>query len=91
SVYVADDHSSNLAGLINSISTEVPVFAADLRMEKSIIRGLEAFARGFVKDGVGAGGASIAAMLKSNGRINGSMLLKTIEEEYEGVLHGKSH
>ena len=91
SVYVTDDHSSNLAGLINSISTEVPVFAADLRMEKSIIRGLEAFARGFVKDGVGAGGASIAAMLKSNGRINGSMLLKTIEEEYEGVLHGKSH
>ena len=89
--YVAYDYSSNLAGLINSISTEVPVIAADLHMEQSNIPGLEAFARGFVKDGVGAGGTSIAAMLKSDGRINGSMLLKTIEEEYERVLHGKSH
>ena len=90
-VYVAYDYSSNLAGLINSISTEVPVIAADLRVGQSNIPGLEAFARGFVKDGVGAGGTSIAAMLKSDGRINGSMLLKTIEEEYERVLHGKSH
>ena len=80
-----------IAALINSISTEVPVIAADLHMEQSNIPGLEAFARGFVKDGVGAGGTSIAAMLKSDGRINGSMLLKTIEEEYERVLHGKSH
>jgi uncharacterized protein (TIGR00303 family) len=90
-IYVAYDHSSNLGGLINSISAEVPVFAADLRMEKSNVPGLEAFARGFVKDGVGAGGTSIAAMLKSNGRINGSILLKTIEEEYERILHDKSH
>ncbi|MFZ0511887.1 MAG: phosphoribosyltransferase, partial [Candidatus Nitrosopolaris sp.] len=90
-VYVAYDHSSNLAGLVKSISTEVPVFAADLHMEKSIIPGLEAFARGFVKDGVGAGGTSIAAMLKSKGRINGNILLKTIEKEYECILHGKSH
>ena len=90
-VYVAYDHSSNLAGLINSISTDVPVFAVNLHMEKSNIRGLEAFARGFVKDGVGAGGTSIAAMLKSNGKINGLILLKTIEEEYERVVQGKSH
>ena len=89
-IYVANDNSSNLAGLVSSISTEVPAFAADLRMEKSPIRGLEAFARGFVKDGVGAGGTSIAAMLKSEGRINGDILLKAIEEEYEYVLHGKS-
>jgi uncharacterized protein (TIGR00303 family) len=88
-IYVAYDHSSDLAALVNSVSTEVPVFAADLHMGNSIIPGLEAFARGFVKDGVGAGGASIAAMLKSKGRINGGILLKIIEKEYDAILHVK--
>lgn len=89
-VYVAYDYSSDLAALVNSISTEVPVFAADLHMGDSIIPGLEAFARGFVKDGVGAGGTSIAAMLKSKGKINGNILLKIIEKEYDSILHGRS-
>lgn len=89
-VYVAYDHSSDIAALVKSISTEVPIFAADLHMEKSIIPGLEAFARGFVKEGVGAGGTSIAAMLKSKGRIDGNILLKRIEEEYHRILRGKS-
>jgi len=90
-VYVAYDDSSNLAALVNSISPEVPVFAADLHMENSTIRGLEAFAKGFVKDGAGAGGTSIAAMLKSGGKIDGNILLKTVEKEYESILHGSSH
>jgi uncharacterized protein (TIGR00303 family) len=85
-VYVAFDRSSDLDGLINSISTEVPVFAADLHMEESSIVGLASFARGFVKDGVGAGGCSIAAMLKSKGRINGHRILKAVEKEYIHVL-----
>jgi uncharacterized protein (TIGR00303 family) len=89
-VYVAYDNSSNLAALVNSISTEVPVFAADLHMENSTIRGLEAFAKGFVKDGAGAGGTSIAAMLKSRGKIDGNILLKTVEKEYESISHGSS-
>jgi len=90
-VYVAFDRSSNLAGLINSISTEVPVFAANLHMEESFIVGLASFARGFVKDGVGAGGCSIAAMLKSKGRINGYLILKAVEKEYNHVLHRDPH
>ena len=60
-------------------------------MENSIIPGLEAFARGFVKDGAGAGGTSIAAMLKSKGRIDGNILLKMIENEYESILHSGSY
>jgi NaMN:DMB phosphoribosyltransferase len=45
--------------------------------------GLQAFAKGYVKEGVGAGGISITSILKSNGKINGCILLKAIEEEYE--------
>jgi NaMN:DMB phosphoribosyltransferase len=48
--------------------------------------GLRAFARGFVKDGVGAGGLSIVAMLKTNGQIDGRSLLKAVEQEYEAIM-----
>jgi NaMN:DMB phosphoribosyltransferase len=90
-VYVAYDYSSNLAALVNSISTEVPVFAADLHMENSTTRGIEAFAKGFVKDGAGAGGTSIAAMLKSRGKIDGNILLKRVEKEYKCISQSSSH
>jgi hypothetical protein len=35
-----------------------------------------------VKEGVGAGGASLAAMLKSN-KLTGRKLMKAVEKEYE--------
>jgi hypothetical protein len=38
-----------------------------------------------VKEGVGAGGASIAAMLKSGGQITGDILLKEVEQEYHAL------
>jgi NaMN:DMB phosphoribosyltransferase len=38
---------------------------------------------GFVKEGVGAGGAAIAAMLKSRGTLTSDRLLKEIEANYE--------
>jgi NaMN:DMB phosphoribosyltransferase len=55
-------------------------------MIKSSKPGLQAFAKGFVKEGVGAGGISITSILKSKGRINGAFLLKAIEREYEAVI-----
>jgi NaMN:DMB phosphoribosyltransferase len=50
--------------------------------------GLQAFAKGFVKEGVGAGGISIMAIVKSKGQIHGNVLLRAIEEEYVKVLMG---
>jgi uncharacterized protein (TIGR00303 family) len=84
--YVAEDCFSNLVDLGNSVSSEIPIFSCDLHLGESVKPGLQAFAKGYVKEGVGAGGMSIASMLKSNGRINGSILLKAIEDEYEMVV-----
>jgi NaMN:DMB phosphoribosyltransferase len=50
---------------------------------------LQAFAKGFVKEGVGAGGVSIAAMIKSRGKITGKKLLKAIEKEYEASIESR--
>lgn len=80
--YVAKDPSSDLAGLVGSIA-RVPVLSCDLHLGESSKLGLQAFAKGFVKEGVGAGGASIAAMLKLKGRLTGKKLMNEIEKEYE--------
>ena len=81
--YITDDRSANLVELVKSISPEVSVYVIDLRMNESEYAGLQAFAKGFIKEGVGAGGISIAASLKSKGRINGVVLLKAIERQYQ--------
>lgn len=85
-VYVAYDNSSDILGLIRSISNEVTILAADLHMQESSIQGLTTFPEGFVKEGVGAGGISITAMLKSKGEIDGTSILRATEEEYQNAL-----
>jgi uncharacterized protein (TIGR00303 family) len=88
--YVAFDKSSGLIFLIRSISENVPTYAVNLHMQYSSKPGLRAFAEGFVKEGVGAGGVSIAAILKSRGKINGKILLKAVELEYEAHIEKKA-
>jgi uncharacterized protein (TIGR00303 family) len=80
--YITDDKSSDIQHLIGSISG-VPILSCDPCLDRSKKNGLRAYADGFVKEGVGAGGACIAAMLKSNGAIDGKRLLYEIEKEYE--------
>jgi NaMN:DMB phosphoribosyltransferase len=57
-----------------------------LHLAESVKPGLHAFANGYVKEGVGAGGISVASMLKSKGKINGTVLLRAIEKEYESIV-----
>jgi uncharacterized protein (TIGR00303 family) len=84
--YVAEDCFSNLVELVRSVSNDIPIYSCNLHLAESVKPGLQAFAKGYVKEGVGAGGISIASMIKSNGRINGTVLLKAIELEYENVI-----
>jgi uncharacterized protein (TIGR00303 family) len=84
--YVAEDKSSNLENLIKAISTDTRIYKSDPHLVYSLYPGLRSFARGFVKEGVGAGGVSIAAMLKSEGQINGDILLKAVEQEYDTII-----
>lgn len=86
-VYVAEDSSSNLTNLIKAISSEIGIYKLDPQLALSSHPGLRAFARGFVKEGVGAGGLSIVAILKSNGQIDGRSLLKAVEQEYDTIMN----
>jgi len=57
-----------------------------LDFTSSRFSGLKAYEAGVVKEGVGAGGAAIAAMLKSNGSITKGTLLSEVETNYEKLL-----
>lgn len=86
--YVFNDRTSDLAGLANEVSPGVPVLSCDLHLDESVKPGLRAYSMGFVKEGVGAGGASVAAMLKSN-KLTGRKLMKAVEKEYELCIEGR--
>lgn len=84
--YVIDDASANLVDTVRQID-QVPVFGVRLALGNSKIDGLKSYANGFVKEGVGAGGASLAAMIKVG--IDSTRLLQLTEKQYQEIFgHG---
>ncbi len=62
-VFVAEDETSDINYIANQIS-DINIFAVDPFFEKSKTEGLNNYTKGSVKEGVGAGGAMLAALLK---------------------------
>ena len=86
--WIISDRASDLRGIVAQFS-EVPILAADIDFGPSRFEGLKAYEKGIVKEGVGAGGASIAAMAKSGGAVTKDMLLKEIERNYALLMETK--
>jgi NaMN:DMB phosphoribosyltransferase len=83
--WLLSDGTADLRGIVAQVA-DVPILAADLDFSGSRFEGLRAYERGFVKEGVGAGGAVIAAMAKSRGSISREALLKEVEGLYEDLV-----
>ncbi|MCW4035543.1 MAG: TIGR00303 family protein [Candidatus Bathyarchaeota archaeon] len=83
--WIIQDETADLTGLVSQIA-DIPVLAADLDFTKTTLDGLKAYEQGVVKEGVGCGGASIAAILKSNGKITKDVLLQEIEINYKVLV-----
>lgn len=86
--WVVSDASSDICGIVAQIA-DVPVMAADIDFAPSRFSGLQAYEKGIVKEGVGAGGASIAAMAKLGGAVTKDILLKEIEKNYAALMETK--
>jgi len=86
--WIIVDKTSDLKGIITQIA-DVPILAADLDFSQSRFAGLRAYEEGAVKEGVGAGGAAMAAMAKSKGSITRSTLFREIERNYEQLMNSK--
>jgi NaMN:DMB phosphoribosyltransferase len=83
--WVLNDSSSDLKGIATQIY-DMPILAAELDFSSSQYSGLRAYEKGVVKEGVGAGGAAIAAMAKVGGAITKDMLLAEIERNYAALI-----
>jgi uncharacterized protein (TIGR00303 family) len=79
--WVAKDVKSDICGIVKQFC-DVPILAADLDFGPSKYPGLQIYETGLVKEGVGAGGASIASMTKLGGAVTKDILLKEIERNY---------
>jgi uncharacterized protein (TIGR00303 family) len=80
--YVVEDKSASLVKTILQI-LDIPILVAKLKLAESKISGLNSYAEGFVKEGAGAGGASIGCMLKTG--IGAKDLLDLTEKEYSKI------
>lgn len=86
--WIINDKTSNLLGLINEIFP-IPIMATKLSFVSSKYDGLQAYEKGFVREGVGAGGAAVVAHIKTKGKINSEKILKEIEKIYRELLSNK--
>jgi uncharacterized protein (TIGR00303 family) len=82
--WIVEDSAADIAGLASDISPDLPVVAANLDYSGSRHAGLRAYERFLVKEGVGAGGACIAALLATGAPIE--RLEDAIEATYDGLL-----
>ncbi len=78
-VYVAKDRTADLVKL----SPDIPVIAVDPGLDRSSIAGLRAYSEGFVKEGVGAGGAVLLAFLRG---IGNEKFLYELESNYMKII-----
>ncbi len=86
--WIIVDKTADLKGIVSQIAN-VPILASDLDFSQSKFNGLRAYELGAVKEGVGAGGAAIAAMAKSRGSITKDILLEEIEKNYARLVGPK--
>ena len=83
--WIIADKTSDLKGIVTQIA-DVPILAADLDFSNSKFSGLKAYEAGVVKEGVGVGGATIAAMAKTQGGITKAIMLEEVERNYAKLV-----
>ncbi|HET6315116.1 MAG TPA: TIGR00303 family protein [Chloroflexota bacterium] len=84
--WIVSDPAADVAGLAREIEPTMPILAANLDFSNSRHQGLHAYEAFMVKEGVGAGGACIAALLATGLSIE--RLEQAIDDAYDDVLRG---
>jgi uncharacterized protein (TIGR00303 family) len=85
--WLMNDPNSSNAKIMESISPDVPIVYVNMDYSSSPYEGLQAYEWGFIKEGVGCGGSSVAAIIKSAGKITCDDLLDKVHEIYKGIMN----
>lgn len=81
--WIIEDKQTDLKGIIDQINPDIPILGANLNFSNMKHDGLKAYEQFIVKEGVGAGGSTVAAILAMDGKLNISQIHERIQENYE--------
>jgi uncharacterized protein (TIGR00303 family) len=82
--WVVDDPAADVAGLAADVSPDLPLLAVNLDFGRSRHACLHPYERWLVKEGVGAGGACLAALMATSADLD--LLHAAIDDAYDEVL-----
>ncbi len=85
--WLVEDRNSDIEKIIAGIHKDVPLVYVNMDYSKSPYEGLQAYEWGFIKEGVGCGGSSVAAIISSSGKITCDDLLEEVHRLYRNILH----
>lgn len=84
--WLMEDANSNMRKIVDSIGPDIASVYANVDYSASPYEGLQAYEWGFIKEGVGCGGASVGAIAMSSGAITADDLERKVEEIYRGIM-----
>ncbi|HKM14062.1 MAG TPA: TIGR00303 family protein [Candidatus Methanomethylophilaceae archaeon] len=84
--WLMNDPNSSMVKLVSSISDKIPIVSVNMDYNKSPYEGLQAYEWGYIKEGVGCGGASVAAILGSKGEITCDNILDRVHSIYREIM-----
>ncbi|MDR0509183.1 MAG: TIGR00303 family protein [Candidatus Methanoplasma sp.] len=84
--WLMEDPNSSMSKMMDSISPDVPIVYANMDYSSSPYEGLQAYEWGYIKEGVGCGGSSVAAIIQSSGKVTCKDLLDKVHEIYKGIM-----
>ena len=84
--WLVNDPNSDIRKIMGSVHKDVPIVYVNMDYSESPYEGLQAYEWGYIKEGVGCGGSSVAAIAQSSGNITCSVLLDKVHEIYRELL-----
>lgn len=84
--WLISDPNSSMERLMEHISDRIPIVYINMDYSSSPYEGLQAYEWGYIKEGVGCGGASVAAVAASAGRLGCGEILDEVHRLYRGVM-----
>jgi len=85
--WLMDDPNSSMARIMDSISPDVPIVYVNMDYSSSPYEGLQAYEWGYIKEGVGCGGSSVAAVIQSSGGVTCKDLLDRVHAIYKQIMN----
>ena len=84
--WLVNDPNSDIKKIMASVHEDVPIVYVNMDYSESPYEGLQAYEWGYIKEGVGCGGSSVAAIAQSAGKITCGDLLNKVHEIYRKLL-----